>query len=272
MPAAAFWPLPAVIGPGAAGPLAPFLGRDDFLAGLQRLLPRGRAWSRDPDSVMTQFLAGIAVAQAQAHARQINLLMDAFPASTVELLPEWEASEGLPDPCTGVNASFDRRRQQVVARFIDPGGQTIDHFVMQAARLGVTVNIAELSNWRVDENGVDDSIDSPAPAIAYSYWNVGHSGVDEPLVEWQGGTPARDWDFALLITATQPFDFFWAVGDSSVDEPLSNFSEDPVATTYDFAVGDSDVNAPIAARGDMVLECELGRVLPGQSVAIFAYA
>ena len=77
---------------------APDLGEADFLAALQAYLPTGPAWPRDPDTIVTQILSGIARAQARLHARENQLLIDLFPATTVELLPEWEASVGLPDP------------------------------------------------------------------------------------------------------------------------------------------------------------------------------
>jgi uncharacterized protein YmfQ (DUF2313 family) len=46
-------------------------------------------------------LSGFTPAFERLTARANNLLIDAFPGSTYELLPEWEATLGLPDPCAG---------------------------------------------------------------------------------------------------------------------------------------------------------------------------
>lgn len=272
MPVASYWPLPLVVGRGAAGPRAPLLSADDFLVGIQNLLPPGKAWSRSSDSLMTQVLRTWAVGQARAHARQVNLLSDAFPATAYELLPEWEASEGLPDPCAGLSPTDTQRRNQVLARLKNQGGQTIATFVAFAAELGVTITIDELSNWRVGENGVEDFLDSEFAGKPGTEWETGVSGVENVLVDWAGGSPPNDWDFVLKIIVTQPFDFEWAVGDSSCEDPLTDFTDDAIATYTDWAVAESTCEDSIAEWGSAVLECELGRILPGPAVPIFAYA
>ena len=72
-----------------------------------------------------------------------NLLLDILPFNTIELLPEWEASLGLPDPCSGPAATIEMRRDQVVARFIAAGGQSIPYIIAYAAALGFTITISE---------------------------------------------------------------------------------------------------------------------------------
>ncbi|MGO4416609.1 putative phage tail protein, partial [Cupriavidus sp. KB_39] len=95
---------------------APNLTDGDFLRAFQALLPRGRVWNRDPDSTQTGVAAGITKCYTRLTQRCKNLLIDAFPATTYELLPEWEATLGLPDPCAGAAPSTQVRRNQVVAR------------------------------------------------------------------------------------------------------------------------------------------------------------
>src|SRR5262249_58307300 len=110
--------------------LSPTLTEDDFLQSLQNYLPPGPAWSRDASAVLgTAFLRGVALGYARAHGRQRYLLTDAFPATTDELLPEWEATCGLPDPCLGDDPLPSARRRQLLARLTDPGGQSIQHYI-----------------------------------------------------------------------------------------------------------------------------------------------
>lgn len=128
--------------------LAPNYTAADFLKALQGLMPRGRVWPRDPDAVQTQLLSGLAPSYARATARANYLLVDAFPATTYELLPEWESTLGLPDPCAGASPTIAQRQAQVVARFVGAGGATIASLTAFAANLGYTVTITQYTQAR----------------------------------------------------------------------------------------------------------------------------
>ena len=271
MPVASYWPLlPTIIHATGSG-LAPDLSEDDFLALSQDLLPPGPAWPRDLDAMLTQMLRGLAVSPARGHARQVALLADLNPATTVELLPEWEASLGLPDPCSGPGATIGARRAQVLARLRADDGQRISYYVQVATDLGYTVEIAELSNGRCDETACNEPWGAPVAPLPYREFAM-DSLVTEPLVEWTGLHPGTDWDYALRITAVKPYSSEWAVGDSGNDDSLGDYTGDPLTQIVEFAVGDSDVNVPLDAWGIAVLECELTRILPAQATPIFAYA
>ena len=123
--------------------LAPELTAADFLAALQSLLPRGRVWPRDSAAVQTKTLAGCAPTYARLTDRANNLITDSFPASTYELLPEWEASLGLPDPCAGEAPTVQQRRAQVISRLTATGGQSIAYFTAVAAALGYAITITQ---------------------------------------------------------------------------------------------------------------------------------
>lgn len=90
----------------------------DYQAALQALLPHGRVWPREPDAVQSRVAAGLAQTAARLHARANYLLRDAFPLTPLELLPEWEATLGLPDECSP-NFSFSRNGP---ARYVDANG------------------------------------------------------------------------------------------------------------------------------------------------------
>src|SRR5579883_2631705 len=115
---------------------APLLLAADFLAALQALMPRGRVWPQDPDATETAVLSGLAKAYERQTARANALLVDAFPATTFELLPEWEETLGLPDPCIGDSPTIEQRVGQVVARFAQAGGQSVAFFTAYAEALG----------------------------------------------------------------------------------------------------------------------------------------
>lgn len=114
-----------------------------YLSQLQALLPTGAAWPREPDTVLTTVLLAMADGLARAHNRALDLIEEADPRTTLELLPDWERVCGLPDPCSGAAATIAERRAQVVARLTATGGQSPAYFVALAAALGFEITITE---------------------------------------------------------------------------------------------------------------------------------
>lgn len=192
MPAGSFWPLPAVVAFDPAAPRAPDLREADFLTSLQNLLPPGRAWTRDPGAILTGLLRGLATGWERVHQRALQLLIDAFPANTEELLPEWEQTVGLPDPCAGPEPSVSLRRVQVMARIQNAGGQSIPYFIAFALRLGYAITITEFAPFRV---GMTVGLPLYGEAWAYAwevhtpefsvhYFLVGTDTAGNPLASW----------------------------------------------------------------------------------------
>lgn len=172
---------------------APQYSAADYLAALQALMPRGRAWPRDADAVQTQVLSGLAPSYTRQNARANQLLVDAFPTTTIELLPEWEETLGLPDPCAGVSPTVYARRAQVVARIKSQGGQSAAYFIALAASLGYVVTITQFAPPRVGQARVGQPLNGSAWAHAWQInaalntivrSRVGTSTVGEPLAYW----------------------------------------------------------------------------------------
>ncbi|MFP3428729.1 putative phage tail protein [Paraburkholderia sp. SIMBA_061] len=173
--------------------LAPNYTAADFLKAMQGLMPRGRVWPRDPDAVQTQVLSGLAPSYARSTARANYLLVDAFPATTYELLPEWESTLGLPDPCAGVAPTIGQRQAQVLARFVGVGGPTIQSLVTFAANLGYTVTISQFVEARADGLRADDpccdtawsyawQVNAPLNTVTYAVADA--MAADDPLASW----------------------------------------------------------------------------------------
>jgi uncharacterized protein YmfQ (DUF2313 family) len=172
------------------------LGQGDFAAALGNgLLPRGLAWTRLAGSVLQNFWNAIAGAFAALHARVGALTeLEAFPPTSVELLPDWERVLGLPDPCLGANPVVAARQAAVLARLAASGGQSIPYFQQLALNLGSTITVTEYApfRWGIDHWG------APLRCQAWAYiWQVTISGGVEYRFQWgrdQWGSPL--WSFA----------------------------------------------------------------------------
>jgi len=188
-----------------------------YAAALAALKPAGTAWPQDPDATQTAVETALARTPARLDARATYLLTDAFPADAYELLPEWEATLGLPDPCAGPAPTIQQRQAQVLARLTATGGQSIPYFIAFAAALGFEVTVTEYAVARADFMLADDPVNGDA------------------------------WAYAWTINA-------------------------PAGATFEFAADISAADEPLAAWGNAVLECEIARYAPAETVPLFAYA
>jgi len=170
----------------------PPFAASDFATGMQNLLPRGAIWPRDPDATQSKVIAALTQIYGRQATRSLNLLTDAFPLAPVELLPEWEASLGLPDPCAGLQPTIQLRQQQVNARFIAGGGQSVPFYINFAAALGYPITITEFAPSRFGRSfgmsfgDVDwaSTWQVNAPHFTVNYFEFGHDAFGEPFAEW----------------------------------------------------------------------------------------
>jgi uncharacterized protein YmfQ (DUF2313 family) len=126
----------------------------DYLQQFLRMLPRGRIWQRGWGLLQSQFLLTLMPIWVRLEQRALALLVDAFPCSTTELLPEWEASLGLPDACTGPLDTLQARQAAVCAKFAATGGASQDYFIGIAAALGFVITIQVFAPFYASRNRV----------------------------------------------------------------------------------------------------------------------
>lgn len=182
---------------------APNYSAANYLQALQAHLPRGRVWPRDPDATQTQVLSGFTPSLEQITARANNLLVDAFPASTYELLPEWESTLGLPDPCAGEAPTRQQRVAQVVARLIATGGQSIAYYTAVAAALGYAITVTQFVPSRFGK-----PFGSLFGGTAWAFaWQVNAPSFTVNALQFGGsfGTPFATWGNNVLQCELQRF-------------------------------------------------------------------
>ena len=166
---------------------------ESYAEQLLSLLPRGRAWSREPGSGIANLVTGLAAEYARIDGRGEALLIESDPRSATELLPEWERLLGLPDECTVPSATLAARRRAAHFKLTGVSGLDVAAIEAAAEALGYTVTIDELDEVRAQGvSGIDVSggrwrfvwwitVDAPV-----EYFNT-LSGVDEPLATYGAG-------------------------------------------------------------------------------------
>jgi uncharacterized protein YmfQ (DUF2313 family) len=151
---------------------APHYTASDFVRVLQALLPRGRVWPRDHDTTITATLEGLAPTYARQTERDAALLDDAFPASTVELLPEWELTVGLPDACSELAPTPAARRAQVVRKLTGAADDSRAFFADLIASLGFTMTMTEYRPAQASVSRAGDRVYSQEWAFVWTLTEI----------------------------------------------------------------------------------------------------
>lgn len=177
---------------------APTFPADAFARAFTRLLPTGPIWSVEEDSPLYLIVRALVLTYVRGTQRAVDLLVDGFPASTKELLPDWEDSLGLPDPCAGENPSVATRRAQVVARFIGSGGPSIAALTAYAASLGYTIQIRQFAQARAGILKAGDPLNGRAWSFAWAIVAPINTITTAKAGALAAGDPLRSWGNEVL--------------------------------------------------------------------------
>lgn len=135
-------------------------GGADYAEALAALLPRGRAWPRDPDTVLMQLLRGLAETWGILDSRAADLLeRESDPRAAMEILADWERAWGLPDPCVAEPLTIADRQRALVAKMTTEGGQSRPFFLDLAASLGYQIRITEYAPFMAGVSACGDTRD-----------------------------------------------------------------------------------------------------------------
>lgn len=121
------------------------VSEDAYATQLFALLPKGEIWPKEPGSFLGAFFGALAAIYTTAHNRLVELIDEADPRSTVQLLEDWERVLGLPDPCTPDDGTLTLqvRRARVVQKLSLGGGQSPAFYVALAALIGYAITLDE---------------------------------------------------------------------------------------------------------------------------------
>lgn len=217
--------------------MLPTYTASDFVWQFQRLLPRGRVWHRGWGTLQAEALLTLMPTWVRLHGRLNDLITQIFPCTTTELLPEWEATLGLPDPCIGVLGTIQQRQAAVCAKFSARGGQSKQYFIDLARQAGFEFEIKEFAPFRASISRAGDPLNSEAWAFTWEitapsdtatviYFRAGQSTAGDPLATWGNSTlvclieryaPAHTiiiWRFVLPPSGWDKGQSIWDDGES----------------------------------------------------------
>lgn len=114
-----------------------------YLKLLQRLLPKGKLWNRDPNSILTKTLRAMADELARVDARSDDLLNEARTNTTEELITDFEREYGLPDDCFDIEDTIAKRQDVVNTKFKLIGRLDPLYYIGLVLNLGFNITITE---------------------------------------------------------------------------------------------------------------------------------
>lgn len=172
------------------------MSRADYLIQLQALLPQGPAWPREPAALLTRLLDAFAEEFARIDARADQLIDEADPRTTYELLADWERVTGLPGTCAllaGIDFTVEQRRAALVTKLTERGGQSRAYFIAMAADLGYLGAAIEEYRPMTCNDTCNDALWSDDDRFAWTLQLPSDGGIflatcnspcDSPLAAW----------------------------------------------------------------------------------------
>ena len=122
------------------------LNAEAYLNLLYDLLPQGKAWTRETDSVLYKTMAAYGEFLARFDLYVDRFITESNPRTAQILIDEWERLLGLPDPCLqDENIDLPLNERQILAheKYISHRGQSRSYFYDLAQSLGYTIKIIE---------------------------------------------------------------------------------------------------------------------------------
>jgi uncharacterized protein YmfQ (DUF2313 family) len=165
---------------------------------LQALLPVGPAWDPELAPEIDAILGGMATELARIEGRVVDLVGEMDPATTAELLGDWERVAGLPDKCAGtLETTVQGRRNALLAKLNATGGQSKAYFIALAAALGYQITIEEFHPFQAGRAAAGDILTNGgwrftwrvhAPEVTVIPFRAGRSAAGEQLRAWGNDT------------------------------------------------------------------------------------
>lgn len=174
-----------------------------YLSLLKKLMPDGWAWDEknNKSSNLSKLLSSISNEYSRVDERAQELLKESNPATTFEMLPDWERVMGLPDECSPDEVlSNQQRRQRILQLLTTRGGQNKAFYQTLAANFGFDVGVIEVTDqppFRAGQGRAGDRLTNgtwryafiiQAPSDSVIRFRAGQSSAGDRLLLVQNTT------------------------------------------------------------------------------------
>lgn len=177
---------------------------DRYVEFFRSLFPNGKAWAGDESSQLYKFIQGMADEFVRIDDRVLDMIDEADPRTTTEMVSDWEDMLDLPDDCSVSGMTVEERRRQIRQKLTAQYGQNAAFYIQVASFLGYDIEITD------------------------GFWSfrAGHSVAGDALTNelW------KHW--WKIKTGDQLFVYFTA-GGSSAGDPLKKLAEDTLVCTME---------------------------------------
>ena len=157
-------------------------------------MPKGKAWNRDEDSVLTEFLYGEAEEFARVDGRSDDLLVERDTRKTSELITDYETDFALPDECSDPAETLIERRNVLHTKLTTLGQQDKQYFIDLAETLGYEITITEHKPFWMSVGKMGDSVGDQDVIFHWTvnalfgadiiYFVMGSGAMGDPLVRY----------------------------------------------------------------------------------------
>lgn len=130
--------------------------KEQYAQAFKQLLPRGRLLDYDDGFTVAEFALAMGQIFEDLDDRFEDFIVELYPTTTLELLPDWEREYGLPDDCSKAGDPVEIRRRLLLAKYNALGGQTRAYFIQLALYLGFEITITEFDVFRTNTNATND--------------------------------------------------------------------------------------------------------------------
>lgn len=183
---------------------------EKYIALIKQLFPKGRLWTFPEGSTIVKLITGIAQEFTRVADRADDLIREADPRQTTEMLSDWEEAYGLPGDCGPLATTIADRRTQLVNKITNIPSQNKQVFVDIAVSLGYAITLSDVTEYSVFRVGdrVNEALNSDAgwphtfsvhaPEFTERIFRVGDNAMGDRLREF------GDELLECLITDAKP--------------------------------------------------------------------
>ena len=143
---------------------------DKYKQLLINLFPLGRLWRFEDQPTLSSLIRSWATEFSRIDNRVADLLNEADPRITNELLEDWERAWGLPDECTPDDIDISERREQLIQKITNIGGISEEFYEFLIGRLGFEADVTNPLPFRAGKSQAGDALtnDFEVPFVAGS--------------------------------------------------------------------------------------------------------